>query len=317
MTKPRSQGGIGFRDLRIFNQALLAKQAWGLIEYPDSLCARLLKAKYFPAGDLLDTAFIQNASPCWQGICHGLDLLKHGMIWRVNSGSKIRIWRDNWLPRGNLKVMGNASGSRIRWVSELIDPSTKTWKEDVVRTVLYPPDAETVLQIKIQIKIPSFDGDDYVAWHHEKSGMFSVRSAYRLALDLKEKGKETGMSDKPAGDRDFWNLIWKAKVPPKIRFFGWKLASNTLGVQAIRCNRRKDKMTTCTICGMAPETSHHAMIECTKAKALRQSLKQAWDLPDDALLKYTGDEWVLVLLNQLSELMRSKLLFLWWRTWHL
>jgi hypothetical protein len=68
---------------------------------------------------------------------------------------------------------------------------------------------------------------------------------------------------------------------------------------------------------MAPETSHHAMKECTKAKALRQSLKQAWDLPDDALLKYTGDEWVLVLLNQLSELMRSKLLFLWWRTWHL
>jgi hypothetical protein len=86
MTQPKSHGGMGFRDLRLFNQALLAKQAWRLIEKPQSLCARLLKAKYFPAGNLIDTAFIQNSSPCWQGIIHGLELLKKGVIWRVVSG---------------------------------------------------------------------------------------------------------------------------------------------------------------------------------------------------------------------------------------
>jgi hypothetical protein len=129
MTKPKCQGGLGFRDLRLFNQALLAKQAWRLIEYPDSLCARLLKSKYYPVGDLADTAFIQNSSPSWQGIMHGLELLKHGVIWRVVSGSKIKIWRDNWVPRGNLKIIGKASPSRLKWVSSLIDPTTKCWKE--------------------------------------------------------------------------------------------------------------------------------------------------------------------------------------------
>ena len=82
LTKPKGKGGLGFRDMHLFNQALLARQAWRLVQQPDSLCARLLKAKYYPSGDLLDTAFIQNQSQTWQGVLHGLELLKKGIIWR-------------------------------------------------------------------------------------------------------------------------------------------------------------------------------------------------------------------------------------------
>lgn len=45
MTRLSGKGGIRFRDLRLL-KALLAKQAWQLLVYPDSLCAKLLKAKY-------------------------------------------------------------------------------------------------------------------------------------------------------------------------------------------------------------------------------------------------------------------------------
>jgi hypothetical protein len=51
----------GFRNLCVFNQALLAEQAWRLIHITESLCARLLKARNYPAGNLLDTAFVQNS----------------------------------------------------------------------------------------------------------------------------------------------------------------------------------------------------------------------------------------------------------------
>jgi hypothetical protein len=77
----KGQGGMGFRDLHLFNQALLATQAWRLIAFPDSLCARLLKANYFPSGELIGTAFVQNPSLGWLGIMHGLDLLKKGAMW--------------------------------------------------------------------------------------------------------------------------------------------------------------------------------------------------------------------------------------------
>jgi hypothetical protein len=95
LVQPKSQGGVGFRDLRIFNQALLARQAWRLLKFPNSLCARLLKAKYYPSGNLLDTAFIQQQSQSWQRVLHGLELLKKGIIWRIGDGSKVRIFCDN------------------------------------------------------------------------------------------------------------------------------------------------------------------------------------------------------------------------------
>jgi hypothetical protein len=58
---PKALGALGFKDLMIFNQALLARQAWRLVYFPDSLCARVLKAKYFPQGNLLDTITASDA----------------------------------------------------------------------------------------------------------------------------------------------------------------------------------------------------------------------------------------------------------------
>jgi hypothetical protein len=173
-----------------------------------------------------------------------------------------------------MKPMDNASKLRIKWVSDLIEPSTKMWKEDMVRKVFYPPDVETVLQIKI----PACAGEDWLAWSYDQSSMFSVKSAYRLGLDLKERGIKAGGSSRHAGEREMWDVIWKANVPPKIRVFGWKFATNSLGVQATRCNGNMDMIPTCSICGMGDETSHHAMVECTKAKALRHRLSENWVL---------------------------------------
>ena len=56
----------------MFNLALLARQAWRLLVRPQSLCARLLKAIYFPSGDFVNAGLGSNPSKTWRAICDGL-----------------------------------------------------------------------------------------------------------------------------------------------------------------------------------------------------------------------------------------------------
>ncbi|XP_016715474.1 uncharacterized protein [Gossypium hirsutum] len=48
LCKAKERGGLNFRDMGKFNIALLAKQGWRLVVNPDSLLARIYKAKYYP-----------------------------------------------------------------------------------------------------------------------------------------------------------------------------------------------------------------------------------------------------------------------------
>jgi hypothetical protein len=71
-------GGMGFRDLHTFNMAMLAKQSWRLLSKTESLCARNLKAKYYPNTSLLNAGPKQGSSYTWQSILAGLKTFNRG-----------------------------------------------------------------------------------------------------------------------------------------------------------------------------------------------------------------------------------------------
>lgn len=49
---PKGMGNLGFRDLKLFNIAMLGRQVWRLVNHKDSLCFKVLSAKYFPDGNI-------------------------------------------------------------------------------------------------------------------------------------------------------------------------------------------------------------------------------------------------------------------------
>jgi hypothetical protein len=125
ITQPKYMGGLGFRDIEIFNLVMLARQAWRLLIRPHSLCSQILKAVYFPYDDMLNATIGNNPSKTWRAIWDGIEVLKQGLIKRIGDGKSTSIWNCNWIPRtGMYKPMYSKKPNPLSLVCDLIDHAT-------------------------------------------------------------------------------------------------------------------------------------------------------------------------------------------------
>jgi hypothetical protein len=85
MTMPKYAGGLGFRDIELFNLALLARQAWHLLQNPETLSAQILKAVYYPSTDLLNAMLGAHPSQIWSSILEGRDIMHQGLVRRIGT----------------------------------------------------------------------------------------------------------------------------------------------------------------------------------------------------------------------------------------
>lgn len=94
MCRPKIEGGLGFRDLKIFNTSLLAKQLWRILCNQLSLLARSLKARYFPSSSIWETRVGIHPSYAWRSIWGSRSTLERGVRWKVSDGMSIKLWHD-------------------------------------------------------------------------------------------------------------------------------------------------------------------------------------------------------------------------------
>ena len=201
---------------------------------------------------------------------------------------------------------------RLRWVADFIGPNGN-WNMALVRQHFLPVDVAEIIKIKPSTR----NQEDFLAWHPEKRGMFTMRSAYHLALDEKMCNESSGASsNNPSGYRPGWKLIWQCPVPPKVRIFSWKLASNALATQENMCRRDMEEDPTCTVCGREPEDAFHALFRCPHARELWAAMRQEWTLPAEGVFEPTGPKWILQALHAMTEQQRAMVLMILWRVWH-
>lgn len=139
MCKDKDRGGSGFKDTEMFNQALLAKQAWRLWKSPNSLLSRLLKARYFRRSEFLDCGLGTRPSYAWRSILHGRELLKEGQVHKLDDGRGTKVWLDNWILGPNARpprYCQDAVVDLTLTVHDLIDEPTRTWNVNLMRQIL-------------------------------------------------------------------------------------------------------------------------------------------------------------------------------------
>ncbi|XP_010496595.1 PREDICTED: uncharacterized protein LOC104773646 [Camelina sativa] len=146
LCKDKAEGGLSFRALEQFNEAMLAKQFWRLIHYPTSLMARVIKSRYFRNKHPLMAKKPYNPSFAWRSIYSIKGLVEQGARWAVGSGNSISVWRDPWIP----DIFPRPANGRGRlWlpsvmVNHLINPETKDWHLPTLEEFFDPGDIQLI-----------------------------------------------------------------------------------------------------------------------------------------------------------------------------
>ena len=91
MCQRKAEGRLGFRDLKAFNLALLAKQGWRIIQNPNSLLHRVLKAKYFKSTSFLEAQVGNSPSYTWRSLMEAKSVVERGMRWNIGNGRSVDI----------------------------------------------------------------------------------------------------------------------------------------------------------------------------------------------------------------------------------
>lgn len=167
----RRNRGLGFRDLHAFNIALLAKQDWRLLLYPDSLMARVFQARYYPHGSILGANLGTRPSATWSSIFKARSLLVQGLRICIGNGYSTEIWSRTWIPDDvhfSLFTPRPPDTFFSHKVADLIIPKTHTWNAQLIEETFWPIDSSRILSIPLG----AVTSNDRLIWQYAKYGRF-------------------------------------------------------------------------------------------------------------------------------------------------
>lgn len=236
-----------------------------MLTSPDSLCARVLKGKYYHDHEFMSAKNKRGSSHIWRAILHGREGLKLGLIKRVGDGSSIHPWEDPWIPFNHgFKPLIQLPDAAISRVEELIDADNGEWNMNLINANFVEPDVSVICRIPI-----SNSAEDIWAWQPEKHGHFTVKSAYRV---LVSKSRQTYQPGSSINQEKVWKKMWKLEVPPKVKNFWWRIIHDFIPCRAVLKRRHMERIDFCDTCGQQ-ETTMHAIFDCTWARIFWEQVK--------------------------------------------
>lgn len=183
LSKPKKLGGLGFRDIHLFNKALLAKQSWRVLTKPDCLLSRVLRGKYCHKASFLTVKATTACSHGWRGILHGRDILAPNVGKAIGDGNSTKVWKESWIKGDSLFCpIGPAKEDELDlYVSDLLMRGTNEWNRQKVYDLL-PSYANMILCMR-----PSHLGaEDKYVWPLNTSGTYSTKSGNFEAVKHQE-----------------------------------------------------------------------------------------------------------------------------------
>ena len=113
-------------------------------------------------------------------------------------------------------------------VSNLIDPTTYKWDQNLLHGIFAPHEAKLIASIPLCL----YKVEDVVVWPFVPSGCYTIKSGSKFIAA--EQFRSQQPSPTP-NDNGLWRMIWGLSIPNKVRNFLWK-ACQTPFLSNTTCN---------------------------------------------------------------------------------
>jgi hypothetical protein len=261
---PISEGGLGIRNLRTFNKALLGKWLWRYAHEREAWWRIVVDAKFgsMRGGWCSRVPSGPHGVGLWKNIRRGWSVLFSHTRFELGNGSKISFWDDLWcgdLPlRVAFPVLYDIACEKHALVADYLDLSSGSphWDVTFIRAA-HDWELASVASFftLLYSHPPSREGEDKLWWIPSRKGKFDVRSFYRVLVGINAHHFP-------------WKSIWRTKAPVKVAFFAWSAA---LGKILTMDNLRKRHVIVidrCCMCKRHGESVDHLLLHCEAASAL-------------------------------------------------
>lgn len=130
--KPKSEGGLGIRDLECFNKALVGKWIWRILNKKETLWVKILLSKY---GSLEESRNVAcggrgalKVSNWWKELCrlywgHEGNGMRKEFLKKLGRGEDTLFWHDLWIGEEILSLkfprLYRISGQKNHKISEM------------------------------------------------------------------------------------------------------------------------------------------------------------------------------------------------------
>ncbi|GFZ17578.1 hypothetical protein Acr_26g0008480 [Actinidia rufa] len=134
------------------------------------------------------------------------------MRWNVGD-----FWNDKWIPNlRNFNLESSLSQDcPLKKVCDFIDPSTECWKSDSIALMVSDEEAKAITSIPLSLD----RGSDKLIWHYASSGEYSVKSGYKVSMDMAEAINIQAPGPSEAIPQLLWKHLWKIQSSPSVKHF--------------------------------------------------------------------------------------------------
>lgn len=163
---------MGFKEIENFNEALLAKQVWRLLNNQDSLCYKVFKARFFSDCSILEAQEQKGGYYAWKNIMSAREVVKQGLIWRIGDRATMSIKEEKWFSDPCYRKVSSLLPSILpkAKVSILVDHNLGTWKKEDIKQLFLLHEANAIISIPLSLRMPT----SWMVWSKTPLGNFST-----------------------------------------------------------------------------------------------------------------------------------------------